>query len=405
MNPRTCRGPVSPTSTQTWPLLRSSLSQTRPVAAWRRRRSAPCAPAHAPGGRRGRAWPAVAILSSSSVRRVACHGTMPPHDGLRVRRRARAPGRGPLAQLQHQLAHRSSALSTVISMSCWNSGLSAQALGVLQHQRELGDDVLEVVHHKGRHAVEGIELAHLEQASVACICARKLAAWRPAVLSRSSTSQFTSMGVRGGQHHEADHVVAHRSGTTSQGWASPAARSAAPAAIARGAERYSSRSTTQPLLAQELAERRIGSSSGTRTGAACSSGRCRVDVGAGRLSHRLPPGHSSMLARPRTTMPPVSCGEFGRQGGREAQPLFAVVVAVAEEVLAQEHRSPRPQRADTASTTRTTRPRTPAQLQCPPPVAAEVAHVVADAGHEHQVEPGHHQRGRIEGGVRETCIA
>ena len=39
-----------------------------------------------------------------------------------------------------------------------------QPLRILEHQRQLRHDVLEVVHHEGRHAVEGVELARLEQA-------------------------------------------------------------------------------------------------------------------------------------------------------------------------------------------------------------------------------------------------
>jgi hypothetical protein len=39
----------------------------------------------------------------------------------------------------------------------------AMALGVAQEQRELRDEVLQVVHDERRHAVERVELARLEQ--------------------------------------------------------------------------------------------------------------------------------------------------------------------------------------------------------------------------------------------------
>ena len=42
-------------------------------------------------------------------------------------------------------------------------GVVAVPLGVAQHQRELRDQVLQIVHDEGGHAVEGVELAGLEQ--------------------------------------------------------------------------------------------------------------------------------------------------------------------------------------------------------------------------------------------------
>ena len=87
-----------------------------------------------------------------------------------------------------------------------------------------------------------------------------------------------------------------------------------------------------------------------------------------------------------------------RQRLREAQPFLAVVVAVAEEVLAQEDAQP----GAHAARQRQDRQHHQghehqAQLQRPAPVAAEEAHVVADGGDEQQVGAGQQQRRRMEG--------
>ena len=73
----------------------------------------------------------------------------------------------------------------------------AVAFGILEHKRKLRDQILEIVNDEGRHAIEGVELPRLEQRFGRPQLAQKLAAWRLAVFSRSSTSQLTSIAARG----------------------------------------------------------------------------------------------------------------------------------------------------------------------------------------------------------------
>ena len=71
--------------------------------------------------------------------------------------------RGLLHQLRHQAAHALLHVANGVEHVRLELGVVLVALGVAQHQRQLGHQVLEVMDHEGRHAVEGVELAHLQQ--------------------------------------------------------------------------------------------------------------------------------------------------------------------------------------------------------------------------------------------------
>ena len=89
---------------------------------------------------------------------------------------------------------------------------------------------------------------------------------------------------------------------------------------------------------------------------------------------------------------------FGRKHCREAQPLFAIVVAVAEEMLADEDAQIGAQRArEHQHAQHGEGGEEHAHLQRPAPVATEIAHVVAHRGHQQQIGAGQDQGGRIEG--------
>jgi hypothetical protein len=80
------------------------------------------------------------------------------------------------------------------------------------------------------------------------------------------------------------------------------------------------------------------------------------------------------------------------------KPFLAVVVAVAEEVLGQEHPQPRPERAGKHQQDQQQRGGEDEHgLHHRAPFAAEQAQVVAGAGHQQQVDAGAEQAGAVEG--------
>ena len=85
------------------------------------------------------------------------------HNPLQVHARGSAGRAFAFAQLRHHLPH----LVERAFHRGQHVGLKlrvvAVTFGVLQHQRQLGDDVFQVMHHEGRHAVEGVELAGFQQ--------------------------------------------------------------------------------------------------------------------------------------------------------------------------------------------------------------------------------------------------
>ena len=131
----------------------------------------------------------------------------------------------------------------------------------------------------------------------------------------------------------------------------------------------------------------VAGSAGMFQRAACANWRP-----AGSRSQRLPAGLSSMSARPLMTSCPSSLlATARRQRLREAQPLVAIVVAVAEEMLADDDAQLRADRArERHRAERQQRGEHQRDLQRAPPVAAEVADVVAGGRHEQQIDASHH---------------
>jgi hypothetical protein len=129
------------------------------------------------------------------------------------------PGRRrAFAQLQHQLAHAVQRVLDRHQHVLLELRVVVQPLGVLHHQRQLRHDVLQVVHDEGRHAVEGLELAHLEQGLGGLHLGQEAGG-----LAAGGLEQVVDLPVdvhrrpRTAQHDEADQFCSPTiSGTTSQ---------------------------------------------------------------------------------------------------------------------------------------------------------------------------------------------
>jgi hypothetical protein len=91
----------------------------------------------------------------------------------------------------------SSELSTVNSMSCWNSGLAWSRCAFFIISESWVTMFLRSWTTKADMRLKESNLRASSSASVACICARYPAACRPAVFNKSRTSQFRSVGARG----------------------------------------------------------------------------------------------------------------------------------------------------------------------------------------------------------------
>ena len=121
------------------------------------------------------------------------------------------PGRlGPFAQLQHQLAHAFDGMVDRHQHVLLEFRVVAVLFGILQHQRQLGDDVLQVVHHESRHLVEGVELAYFEQRLGRLHLGQE--ARRLATGSAQQVIDFpihVDRGARTGQDDETLHVMPH----------------------------------------------------------------------------------------------------------------------------------------------------------------------------------------------------
>jgi hypothetical protein len=85
----------------------------------------------------------------------------------------RSTGVVPSRKLHHQLLHPIDGMLDVIQHVLLEFRIVAVPLRVLKHQRELRDDVLEVVHDERRHPVEASNFLASSSASVACICPGK----------------------------------------------------------------------------------------------------------------------------------------------------------------------------------------------------------------------------------------
>ena len=92
-----------------------------------------------------------------------CNGFYASHNFTQVNPNGCSRRRGSFTKLQHQLTHAVQRVLYRQQHVLLKLGVLAVALGVLHHQRQLRHDVFQVVHDEGRHPVERVELAHLQQ--------------------------------------------------------------------------------------------------------------------------------------------------------------------------------------------------------------------------------------------------
>ncbi len=323
------------------------------------------------------------------------------HDRL-DRQRAR-PRRGIVAAqfLQHR-RHLLDRMVDRLEHVALELRVVAVLFGVGVHQGQLGHQVLEVVHHEGRHAVERIELARHHQ-FIGGVLLRQVAGGL-AARDLEQVEHFPVQRHRAArvlQHHEAEQLRVH-----DQGHHQPAAREflqpgrQLEVAVFLGQGLVFAQ-VDHPLGGlQEAAELRIG----------------RLDGAAGRLpaGHRAVGAGAAAVGLSIAALPQYPARTFDQgadrldraladigavlgQGARKAHPFLAVVIAVAVEMLADEDLEPGAEGA---------REQGPGQhQQCAAqehdlhhaaPAAAEVAQVVAGEAHRHQVQRGAEQRGRME---------
>ena len=258
-----------------------------------------------------------------------------------------------------------------------------QPLGVFQHQRHLGDYILEVVHDKGGGAVECVELSNLEQGLV------HLHLRKPAgCLATGGLEQVVDLpidvnaGTRMREHHEADQLA-----TDSQ-----------------RNQQASLRHGLQPVRQHQVAVARpVGlvlveiddPAAGRHEADKRRTSLLEFQADRHVPTRGLPISTRAAVLYPKTTSRTVQhvgkaanhafahtmLGMLARQGVGEAKPFHPVVVAVAEKVLSQHHPQGRPhsarhgqhrQRHQTQKHHR--------NLECPSPFAAKVADIVGDAG-------------------------
>jgi hypothetical protein len=200
----TCPLPVSPISTRAWPLARDSRSQTRPWAAWRRRRSAPCGRAPVRAARRGRGSRRGPAGRPRAGGRAVRPRARAAGDGAQVHAGQPAGGFSPSRNCSISWRIFSSELSTVMSMSCWNSGCRAAASAFFIISDNCVTMFFRSCTTKADMRLKASNLRASSSASVACICARKLGRL-PA--RRSSAGRDLPVQLqrraRPGQHDEA----------------------------------------------------------------------------------------------------------------------------------------------------------------------------------------------------------
>ena len=124
----------------------------------------------------------------------------------------------------------------------------------------------------------------------------------------------------------------------------------------------------------------------------------RMRADASSRSNRMPPGLEKICAIARDRGAAHVFIVVGRQRADEAQPLDAVVVLVAIEVLADEDARVPAQRRATPSGTRAPAAAPAKNTIWPtsPPAAADLAHVVAAERHQQQIGADAHERRRVE---------
>ena len=281
-------------------------------------------------------------------------------------------------------------------------GIVAMTLGVLEHQRELRHDVFQVMDDEGRHAVESIELAHFEQSF-----GRLHLTEESASLAAGSLEQIVDLpinvqfGARRRQNDEADQVISgcqrhHQPGV---GHLDQPGRQEKAVVTAR--QRAILLKIDHPAtVEQELAEGAIRLL-GRRRNRHIPVARLGEESAARVFQPKRTGGALDHIGEPLNHMlAHLGIAGLRGQGARETQPFLAIVVAVAEKMLADENAKlclHRPREAEHA------KPEQGGEKQCqlegPPPIATEITHVVAGSSHEQQIDANGNERHRLQGGA------
>ncbi len=207
----------------------------------------------------------------------------------------------------------SSELCTVNSMSCWNSGLACRRSAFFNISDSWVTMFLRSCTTKADMRLKASNLRSSSSASVACICARKPAACRLAVFTRSRVSQFIWIGVRG----RASTTKPSSSSCMLSGHQQPEVRPGPQPgrqrqrAVALGRVAVFVDVDDPARAAQVLRQGAVGRLALGHRGQVPARRLHDSAVPAALRVHRLPPGLSSMSARPRTTRPPTSCVAVG----------------------------------------------------------------------------------------------
>ena len=275
----------------------------------------------------------------------------------------------------------------------------AQPFGIFHHQRELGDDVFQVVHHKGRHAAESLKLLGLQQRFGGLHLGQKAGSLAPGRLEQVvHLPVHVHACARAAQNHKTQQFLPQPQRHQQPGL----------------------RLRCQPARQHQVV---------VALGLAAVFGQVHHPAGAVHERHQrrihrfrlvhlrqVPAGHVAKQAFTRSAQPQgprralqhvgqpanhmqthVLRTGLVRQRLSKLQPLFPVVVAVAKKVFAQQHPHMGPKRArQDQHKQQHQRQKNQRQLQCPAPVAAKVAHVIPHARDEQQIAPDQQQRGRME---------
>src|SRR3954471_6555040 len=316
-----------------------------------------------------------------------------------IGRRFSSP-RLPVESCARSLFMRSSACLTVANMSSWKRGLLRWRSAFLSISESCATRFLRSCTTNAAILLNDSNLRASSSASEACTWARKLPTCRAAVFSRSRTSQFSSILARGVAR--TTNPVSSSSaitGTTSQAAAScrsPDGSRRQPRRQRRRAGRLRRLQVDDPAgLGQEGGEGAVPGLARVERGHVPAR-RLRIPVTFGLQPDGAAGTLDQVGERLDRALRAAHAGIAARQQPGEAQPFMAIVVAVGEEVLVDEHSQPGAQRAGRKEPRKhQQRGEDEPDLECLAPAAAEVAYVVAGRGDRQQIQAAAQKRGRM----------
>ena len=299
---------------------------------------------------------------------------------------------------------------SVATMSARNSGLSAWRSALRATQRQLADQVLDVVEDEGEAAVEFLEPLGVDQRLLAVRFGQARRRLAPggaeqveilpverAAISRARRARRGRPAARRGSAGRRPRRGARRA--RRRGWRAAASRASSQP------PRRASKSTIRPSRAiarqKAAAPRGWRRRRGWRRPASSSRRRARIAPFSSGASSR-PPGASRMSANALTTRSPsgAASGPLAPERVGEAQPFGAIIVAMLEQMLGELDLGPAARAARLGSSTiaATVISASSATARSRGPVDPAAAQRGGEHRHHREIGADREQRERLEGG-------